>query len=267
MKKVSFLLCFLIISFVGQSQDLDTLIDVGGHRLHFNITKGKGVPILFESGGGDDGSVWNDLRKNLKDSVGPTLITYDRAGTGKSEIDTSKIDILNEIKDLEIALKKLGYLKDIFIVAHSLGGSYSTLFCSRNKTIIKGCVFIDINLPCFMTKQKVREIKAIYTSELPTLKKQKIGIYYLLTNFEKTNDLIRKIAFPASIHATIISSHIPPYKGVDSTQWKFCQKQFGKLPNHTYVLAEKCRHYVFIDYPILVTDEIIKMYRRRTKKN
>ena len=52
MKKVSFLLCFLIISFVGQSQVLDTLIDVGGHRLHFNIIKGKGVPILFESGGG-----------------------------------------------------------------------------------------------------------------------------------------------------------------------------------------------------------------------
>lgn len=263
MKKGLFLLCFLFVSYFGQSQVLDTLIDVGGHRLHFNITKGKGVPILFESGGGDDGSVWNDLRKNLKDSIGTTLITYDRAGTGKSEIDTSKIDILNEIKGLEIGLQKLGYLEDLFIVAHSFGGSYSTLFCSRNKKRIKGCILIDINLPCFMTKQKVKEIKETYTSELPTLKKQKIGIYYLLTNFEKSNDLIRTITFPSSIPATIISSDIPPYKGVDSTQWKSCQKQFGELPNHTYVLAEKCSHYVYIDYPELVTDEIIKMYRRK----
>lgn len=267
MKKGLFLLYFLLVSCFGQSQVLDTLIDVGGHRLHFNITKGKGVPILFESGGGDDGSVWNDLRKNVKDSIGTTLITYDKAGTGKSEIDTSKIDILNEIKGLEIGLQKLGYFKDLFIVAHSFGGSYSTLFCSRNKKRIKGCILIDINLPCFMTKQKAKEIKETYTSELSTLKKQKIGVYYLLTNFEKSNDLIRTITFPSSIPATIISSDIPPYKGVDSIQWKSCQKQFGELPNHTYVLAEKCSHYVYIDYPELVADEIIKMYRRKTQKN
>jgi hypothetical protein len=38
----------------GQCQTIDTLVDVG-YRLHFHIIKGKGMPILFEAGGGGDG--------------------------------------------------------------------------------------------------------------------------------------------------------------------------------------------------------------------
>jgi hypothetical protein len=55
--KILFIILFCFgISLCVKSQTIDTLIDVGGYRLHFNIITGKGVPILFESGGGDDGS-------------------------------------------------------------------------------------------------------------------------------------------------------------------------------------------------------------------
>jgi pimeloyl-ACP methyl ester carboxylesterase len=270
MNKFLFLSVFLFYSIIGQSQIIDTLVDVGGYKLHFNITKGKGVPILFESGGGDDASVWKDLRKYITDSIGTTLITYDRAGTGKSGIDTSKINILNEIKGLEIGLKKLRLFQNLYIVAHSFGGSYSTIFCSRNKKKVKGCVFIDSNLPCFMTAEKAKEIKGLYVKDLPMLKKEKIGVYYLLTNYEKSNELVRATIFPPNISVTVISADIPPYKGIagaDSIQWKKCQKQFGELLSNRFVLAEKCSHYVFFDYPELVTDEIITMYRRKQKSD
>lgn len=266
MKNIFFIFCFLCCSNFGYSQVIDTLVNVGGHRLHFNITKGRGIPILFESGGGDDGTVWDNLRQTLKDSIGTTLITYDRAGMGKSEIDTTKISILNEVKDLEIALKKLGYTKKIILVSHSLGGSYSILFSSRNKKIVKACVFIDINLPWFMTMQKSKDIKKSYKSALPTLRRERIGIYYLLSNFEKTNALMRKTKFPSQIPATIISSDIPPYKGLDSINWKACQKSYGNLPNHTFVLAKSSGHYVFKDDLELVIREILKIYRREELK-
>ena len=44
----------LLISSVSKSQAIDTMIDVGGYKLHFNIIRGKGIPILFEAGAGDD---------------------------------------------------------------------------------------------------------------------------------------------------------------------------------------------------------------------
>lgn len=68
-KMLIYFFCFGIC-YSGKTQVIDTLIDVGGYRLHFNIIKGKGVPILFESGGGDDGTVWNDLLKNCTTLLG-----------------------------------------------------------------------------------------------------------------------------------------------------------------------------------------------------
>lgn len=114
MKKLFLIIFSLSLFNFGQAQSIDTLVDVSGHKLHFNIVKGKGVPILFESGNGSDASDWKELLKPIHDSTGATLITYDRAGLGLSGIDTTKMDLLNEVKALETALKKLGYSKKYF---------------------------------------------------------------------------------------------------------------------------------------------------------
>ena len=42
----------------SHSQTKDTLVDVGQYKLHFQIIKGTGTSILFESGSGNDGTVW-----------------------------------------------------------------------------------------------------------------------------------------------------------------------------------------------------------------
>ena len=61
---------FLFLPFSSFSQNLDTLISVGKQKLHFNIQKGEGIPILFESGGGNDGSIWNPLLEPLHEITG-----------------------------------------------------------------------------------------------------------------------------------------------------------------------------------------------------
>jgi len=42
-------------------QSQDTLVDIGGYKMHFNIMKGEGTPILFEAGAGNDGAIWNNI--------------------------------------------------------------------------------------------------------------------------------------------------------------------------------------------------------------
>jgi hypothetical protein len=96
-----------IKSTTGKCQYVDTLVDVGGHRLHFHMLKGKGMPILFEAGSGAGGDVWDTILKPIADITGATLITYARAGfEKKSELDTTNHDlnrhgILNGIEGLE----------------------------------------------------------------------------------------------------------------------------------------------------------------------
>lgn len=261
--KTKVLTFFLVVcSFQLEAQVIDTLIDVGGHRLHFNIIKGKGTPILFESGGGSDASDWNKLREHLKDSIDATLIAYDRAGFGSSEMDTNRIDLLNEVKDLETALTQLGYTKNLMLVPMSLGGSYSMLFASRNPKLVIGGVFIDIALPCFMTKEMVKEM--ILSMESLD-RKLYPGHYYIKKNYEQTHEIMRQTIFPGNIPTVVISSDTPPQIGAEGNNWKECQLSFGNLPNHSYLLAKNCNHFQCIDYPG-TQKEIIKLYNRLKKE-
>jgi len=106
---ISILLFVIFNCFSVQAQTIDTLIDVGGYKLHFDIIKGKGIPILFEAGGGEDATTWKKIIHPIAERTATTLITYDRAGFGKSTFDTARHGILNGMTGLETALKKLGY--------------------------------------------------------------------------------------------------------------------------------------------------------------
>ena len=262
--KLIILVTFILLTSIlkSNSQTLDTVMKTSNYSLHFNIIKGNGVPILFESGGGDDGQVWNNLLTLIHQEIVATLITYDRVGFGKSPLDTVGLNITTEVESLEEGLKKLGYGSNYFLVSHSLGGSYAMVFASRNKGKVTGGVFIDVNTPCFMTEENTKKIIAAYDPELSTLKKEKPGVYYLLKYYQLNNRKMLEAARTLNIPLTVIGSDIPPYKGTDSLKWKNCLREFAlKRPNRKYIMAKHTGHYVFFDDPKLVTKEIISLYR------
>lgn len=253
----------LTSTFYVSGQVKDTLIDVGTVKLHFNIHKGHGMPILFESGNGDDASVWKDILKNISDATGATLITYDRAGLGSSTIDTTKIGLLNEVKSLEKALRKLGYDKKIMVVCHSFGSYYSTLFAKRNCRKVKSMVFIDVLTPCFFTQQRARDTKnSVSADDWKMLKKEAPGLYYVLQNLESIQKSASRYELPAKIPATVIGAGIPPpiVKDNEKSEWIRCLQAFGEAANHRYIFAKDCHHKVWKDNPILVVDAIVASY-------
>jgi hypothetical protein len=258
------LFCLLVFKFAG-AQSVDTLIDVGGHTLHFNIIKGSGTPILFESGNGDDGSIWQPILNDIYAATHATLITYDRAGLGKSGFDSTRIGLLNETKDLEVALKKLGNTKKLFIVCHSFGGFYASLFTYRNLKKVKGVVCIDIVTPCFFTKEWTEAfVKTLSKEELNSIKKDKIGWYYSIINLP-TNSVYMQDKFLTSttpvtmIRAENIMSMVHEN---EKEKWIDCCKSFGTMPNHTYVVAKNAEHHVWQKNPQVVIEEVAKLYKK-----
>ena len=71
------IILFVITANATFAQRLDTLVDVGGYKLHFNIFKGKGTPILFEAGSNAWSSDWDTILPAIYKVTGTTLITYD----------------------------------------------------------------------------------------------------------------------------------------------------------------------------------------------
>lgn len=252
----------------ARCQGRDTLVDVGGYRLHFHILPGHGIPILFDAGGGDDGTVWDSLLGPIASLTRAPLITYDRAGFGKSEIDSRTNDvashgILNGVEGSEAGLRALGYGGSIVLVAHSYAGFYATLYASRHPTLVKAAVLVDANTACWFDDAYLsRFVKERNRSDTVSAKAKNLGAYYQSANLPQTVALMRGVAFPPTIPVIDLVSEYPPFAdSADVARWKACHRRFvAAEPNREGITAYGTTHYVFRDNPPLVILAIAKAY-------
>lgn len=226
-----------------QNKFIDTLVDVGGYNLHFTIVPGKGTPILLEAGGGNDGTIWNNITHPIAEITGGTIITYDRPGLGKSTIDSTKSGIENDIQGLKTALTKLGYGSGIMLVSHSLGGFYNTLYASRYPKNVKAIVFIDANHPCFFSEEQLLNMKAS-------------------KNFRNMVEVVKRRPLPFDIPVTDIVSEKTLFEGTpDADRWKACHKEFvSASPLRKGIVAYETGHYIFRQNTQLVINAIVTLY-------
>jgi pimeloyl-ACP methyl ester carboxylesterase len=250
----------------GRCQTVDTLIDVGGYRLYFHIIKGEGMPILFHSGSGADVTMWDIILKPIADITHATLITYDRAGFGKSELDTSNHDlgkhgIIQGIEGLETGLKKLGYNGNFMLVASSFGGFCATLYAARHTEQVKAAVLIDANHVCWFTDAYVDSEMKERIRDSAIIKNQSLAMYYQSLNLQNTVELMKKMPFPATIPVIDLVSETNFPDSVRAARWRHCHRQFADAqPNREGITAYGCGHVIFNDNPSLVINAIVKAY-------
>ena len=263
---------FTTLTFLGfmagsaKCQYIDTLVNVGGYRLHFHLLKGKGMPILFESGSGAGGDVWDTILKPVREITGATLITYDRSGFEQSELDTANNDlqrhgILHGIEGLEAGLKKLGYDGDIMLVASSYGGFCATLYAARHPAMVKAAVWVDINHVSWFTDVYVDTSMKERIRDSATTRKKNPAMFYQSLNLQNTVELMRKTPFPATIPVIDLVSEFNFPDSVSAARWKLCHRQFADAqPNREGITAYGCGHVIFRDNPSLVISAIVKAY-------
>jgi len=261
---LSFLVIFSI-SIHGQSHD--TLVNVGGYKMYYNIIKGEGIPILFEAGGGDDSHVWNNILEKIHKVTGTTLITYDRSGFGQSELNPnlkndSDFGIENGIKELETGLSKLGYDNDIILVSHSYGGLYNLLYARRHPEKVKSIILIDATPSDFWNEELLTMRDA--NVDISTIEKPS-GDYYLNANFNETMRYVRNVRFPGNIPILNIfpENSFPGFPEVLSSRWRELHKELGNNNNNVInIIAKRSGHAVFQDNPALIINSVIKAYSK-----
>ena len=259
---------FLVLFFLPfsmHSQTQDTLVDVGGYKMHFKIMKGDGTPILFDAGAGNDGSVWDNILEKIHKVTGTTLITYDRSGFGQSELNPnlkndSDFGIENGIKELETGLSKLGFDNEIVLVSHSYGGLYNLLYASKHPNKVKSVILIDATLSNFWNEEFLTMRDNNF--DISAIKKPS-GDYYLHANYNEIMRYARNLHFPKN---TPIINIFPENSFSDAPEiftnrWRKLHKEFGAhKDNVTNIIAKGSGHYVFQDNPSLVINAIVKGY-------
>jgi pimeloyl-ACP methyl ester carboxylesterase len=253
------------------AQNLDTIVNVGDYNMHFIIKKGKGNPIVFESGSGNDATIWKDIVNPIAEKTNTTIITYDRIGFGKSSIQKNaqhkEHGILSNVTALEKGLLKLGYAKNITFISHSLGGFYTRLYVARNTKRIKSVIFLDASMPSFYTKDFMNRMnKIMSTAFLTKIKSSSIGLYHELKNINETVRFIKSIDFPNSIPVLSLEAEkaFNPLKNEsDGFRWKKSHADFTSKNNNRERLEIKAStHYVFKSQSKMVINKISDYYNK-----
>lgn len=265
-KSLMFLVLF-VFSLQVRAQVVDTLIDVGTHKLHFKIIKGDSTQILFESGGGLTLAQWDSIITPVQVLTGATVITYDRQGFGTSGLDTANYTILNEVKGLETGLRKLGYgSKSTLLVGHSLGAFYCRVYASRNAELVKGIIMLDPRIPSDGDMAFARDVNKSLDSI--TLKRESIGLYYVLSNMERAIDIVRSTVIKPGLPILNIMAETGPFDSIsDNERFQSDQRSFVKAGSNRMLLnAKGSSHNIPLDQPTLLIEQIASFYKKHVNE-
>ncbi len=144
------LVCLLSVPADSPVAAADSLVDVGGHRLHVEMRRGTApLTIVLEAGGGADASSWGPVAERLSARTDATVVAYDRAGLGGSDLGPRDLTPGEEIAGLRLALQRLGAPPRTIVVAHSYGGLLALLHAALHPDQVVGLVLVDPMTPRF----------------------------------------------------------------------------------------------------------------------
>jgi len=122
----------------------ESILQLSTHNLAtYSIGSNSKYLVVFESGLGNDHSIWQT--KRVAEDIGAKMdvVIYDRAGYGKSTIDHTPRDINRLRIELQSVVDKYANGRKVILVGHSLGGMVIRDFAIKNPGMIAALLFVD----------------------------------------------------------------------------------------------------------------------------
>jgi pimeloyl-ACP methyl ester carboxylesterase len=257
------------------AQAVEKLVDIGGYNLNFRIIPGRGSAILLESGGGMDSTEWNALAPRLAQETGATVIAYDRAGFGKSDLPETKYDLREDTAALWRGLRTLGLDRNLILVGHSYGGFLIRFEAAEHPDAVRGLVFVDPFSVEFVDTFGVDYCNnhpmmgklPFDTSRPETLSKPQRALVRMVgapeSNLAKKIAVMRQAVFPEGIPVRVITSGTAfPPKPEEQKAWRESHERLtASIKGAVLVVAEKSGHMIPFSEPDLLVSVVAEVVR------
>lgn len=116
-------------------------VDLGSHSLHA-VVAGSGPPaVVFDGGMGTRCEEYRELQERIARTA--TVVAYDRAGYGSSEVGPLPRDSRREVEELRALLSELEIPRPYILVGHSLGGLNAQVYAELYPQDVAGMVLLD----------------------------------------------------------------------------------------------------------------------------
>lgn len=275
MPKLLFIAIFLLLAeidsisavTINQVAVEDTMIKVSDHSLHFIITRGGEPTILLEAGGGADASQWESIQQKLALQTKATIISYDRAGFGSSELPGDPYDIKKEVQDLHHCLTVLGVGK-LVLVAHSYGAFLNQAYQFMYPGALVGIVLADPNNTIFADSIGLKVLMNIpFDTTKELTKRQKADVRQTIA-FSKTTETVKAMPYSASLPIILISAGKDwwPFPAWNR-MWRNSHYSLANAsPGRILRKAEASAHNIPKDQPDMIIEAILQILNTNAKK-
>ena len=235
------------------------LIDIEGRRVAFHVIPGRPPAVVFEAGGGMDGSAWAPVLGTIQAATGAELITFDRAGFGDSDEDTRPMRLQHEVNDLKAGLSVLGATHGIVLVAHSFGGEVALPFINQNPGWIARAVLVDGSIPSFATDEETARMVTTFPKGMERTDKQGRTWNAFFTAFPAMQHGFHAMRWPDSVPVTVIVSEHPPFPTpAENTAWIQDHVDFAHAASdRTVEIAKGSGHIIMTDRPGVVSQAVV----------
>jgi pimeloyl-ACP methyl ester carboxylesterase len=247
---------------------IEKMVNVGKYNLNFVIIKGTGPTILLESGGGLDSSEWIALMPKLAEATDATIVAYDRAGFGKSDLPETKYDLREETDWLWRALSQLGLDKDLILVGHSYGGFLIRFEASEHPDDVKGLVFVDPFTAELVNAVGIERCNnhpmmgklpfdTLHPENLTKLQKAVVRMVGIPRNLEEKYNLVSKSKVPKGIPVRVITSGQIWLTPDEMRIWRESHVRLVEsIKDAKLIVAEQSDHMIPLRQPDLVVSVV-----------
>jgi pimeloyl-ACP methyl ester carboxylesterase len=242
-------------------------VDVGGYRIWIQAAGAGSPTVVFESGGGDDSSVWSSVAAEVRGRRVVATVLYDRAGLGKSEPSPGPYRIDDESAALRSALEAVDVHGPFVLVAHSYGGFVSLLTAATDPRVA-GLVLVDANMPRFFDDAEIARLLERFAPVIPRMESEAPQVAHVMV------PLMRALPDTARrLRSLSLRPSLPVIDIVAERTWVSAPEEVEALrrahaefvaesPSREAVFARGCGHYVMHDRPEIVFEAVVKMIDR-----
>ncbi|MDA2138062.1 alpha/beta fold hydrolase [Bacillus cereus group sp. Bc256] len=233
---------------------IEEYVQVDDFKMYSKVFQGKKLQpvIIMEAGYGDYSKTWDHIAEELTEFG--TVLTYDRAGLGKSG-NSSKRRISSEmIKELRSCLEKLQLKPPYIFIGHSFGGINARLFTTFYPENMMGVVLVD------STPENYKE------AFLPIMSPEFQEAYYKQFVHESSYEEFMFSLGEADKHCqstrdiplVVLAAGKKAFYSQDAQiKWLQLQEELLRLSNkNKLIIAEQSGHYIQKDEPHYMIDAI-----------
>lgn len=262
------LACALAVHIAPTAPIADTLVDVNGHRLHLEVRRGSApLTIVLEAGGGADLTSWARVPDSLAQRTDATVVAYDRAGLGRSELGPPELTPRDEIADLRLALGRIAAPRRTILVAHSYGAMLALLHAALHRDDVVGIVLVDPMNPRFVAATGDFLDSTVPDLSDPETDRER-ALARMIRGFDDLALDVGEVEPGLQVSMVILSAGEPSWDdGEIDAAWRASHEAMAaEVPNRRRILVPRTDHDVPGERPDAIVAAVVRMVEQRDRK-